>query len=890
MPVCWLMAARRVMVRKDLDMTVRLRRYFIAGVSTAVMASLAMPGQAAPRRQVAPSIEAVLLGAIGPLTRLSDEPISANELTAQTVKFASVTDIRDVQHLAPSVRFETGESSVLSTSGSIRGIGSSTDNPGMDSSVGYYIDGVHHRRAGLALGELSDVTRIEVLRGPQGTLFGADSTAGAINVTTRAPDFERGGFVSVEGGNYAYKSASFGLTGAVLKDRVAASLDGNIQVRNGFITDARSNRDVNDRNRWNLRGQLLWKYDKGSLRVIADTAKTDEQCCSAVSSALGSFMPAINSVAALFGGGIGLMPADPPSRLTTLTPARDMTEDVQDSGISLNFNHDFGPVKLTSITAYRDLQALRNQDMDLSDIDRMYRDGATDSTKTFSQELRFEGDIDRLNWMVGGYYANEKLKHVDKVRFGTDAAHYIDSEVYQFSGQYNMFGSINRLPDISDPEDGPCGPHAYYYPGCRAIAATLVPPSRLVGLYSSNPVIAAQTQADLDYANAYALAVAVGIPVAGSGQNADAFDTSSRNLSLFTHEEFAVNDKLTVYGGLRWSQDAKTVKANLDSSVAACSAMISSPEYAATTQILLNGPLGPFMRYMCGAAVNPVANGTYSDRTTSSAFTGNLGLTYRFNPDIMVYGSYARGYKSGGYNLDRAGFDLTPAATVKPSISALRFDPEKIDAVEVGVKSNLFNGVTSVNMNLFYEKVTDFQLQGTTGYVTLIRNAPSVISRGVELDTTTKPIPGLTIQAGMLYDQAYFNKPVSFGDQTIAKGDRLAGQSKWTMTSALTYTRPIPGTELEGLVFVDGRFNTSYATQNLMRDPRGSTDNAAYAIFNARFSLGDQRGRWSTEVFIRNLTDKYYTVGGFQMPEQPGNFAVYPGEPRTYGAKLRVNF
>jgi outer membrane receptor protein involved in Fe transport len=149
---------------------------------------------------------------------------------------------------------------------------------------------------------------------------------------------------------------------------------------------------------------------------------------------------------------------------------------------------------------------------------------------------------------------------------------------------------------------------------------------------------------------------------------------------------------------------------------------------------------------------------------------------------------------------------------------------------------------------------------------------------------------GLTIQAGLLYDQAYFDRAVHFGEQSIQAGDALAGQPKWTMTSAVTYRRPIPGTELEGLVFVDGRFNTSYATQNLMRDPQGSTDNAAYAIFNARFAVGDQRGRWSTEVFIRNLSDKYYTVGGFQLPEQPGNFAVYPGEPRTYGAKLRVNF
>jgi outer membrane receptor protein involved in Fe transport len=865
-------------------MTERMRRYLFAGVSAMVLGSLPAWAVAAPARAYEPSAEAVMLAATGPLTSLQDAPIAVSELNAETVKNAGITDVRGVQQLVPSVRFETGASSVLATTASIRGIGTNADNPGLNGSVGIYIDGVHRRRVGLGLSELPQVSHINVLRGPQGTLFGENSTAGAISVTTMAPSFERRGFVSVAGGNYAYKSASFGLTGAVIDERLAASLDGNVQVRNGSITDARSNRDVNDRNRWNLRGQVLWTFDAGSLRVIADTARTDEQCCSAVSSQLGSFMPAVNSVAALFGSGIGLMPPDPAAHLTTLTPARDMTEDVQDSGISITLDRDIGAVHLTSISAYRDWQALRNQDMDLSDIDRLYRAGAQDSARTLSQEVRLSGQADKLKWMVGGYYADETLNHTDKVRFGTDGAHYIDSEMFQFSGQYNVFGSLGPLANSA------CGPHAYYYPGCKVFAAALMPPASLVGLNSSDPAVVASTRAQLDYANAYAMAVAIGIPVDGSGQNADAFETHTENLALFTHNEYAITDKLTVSGGLRWSQETKSVAANLDATTPACGALISTPDYAATTQTLLQGPLAPFLRYICNSSVNPVANGTYSDSLKSTAWTGTLGLTYRMNDDYLFYGNYAHGYKSGGYNLDRSGFDLLPTATAKPLIADLRFDPEVSDAVEVGVKSSLFNGMTGLNLNLFYEKITDFQLQGSTGYASLVRNAPRLISRGVELDTVTKPMTGLTIQAGLLYDQAYFDRAVHFGEQSIQAGDALAGQPKWTMTSAVTYRRPIPGTELEGLVFVDGRFNTSYATQNLMRDPQGSTDNAAYAIFNARFAVGDQRGRWSTEVFIRNLSDKYYTVGGFQLPEQPGNFAVYPGEPRTYGAKLRVNF
>ena len=403
-----------------MSITLRMRSYLFAGASAAVIGAFAAPAFAAPAAQEAQAIEEIVVTATGREARLQEVPIAITAVTAETVKNAGITDLRSVQQIAPSFKFYTGQSNAAGTTASIRGIGTGGDNPGFESAVGFFIDGVYRNRSGVALSELPEVSRIEVLRGPQGTLFGRNTTAGAISVTTKGPEFSPRGFVVLSAGDYAYKSATFGVTGPLIADKLAGRLEGNIQQRDGFITDVRSNRDINDRNRWNLRGQLLWNFDEGSLRVIADTSRTDEQCCSAVTSKLGSFAPAINVVAGLRGG-IGVLPADPEARRTTISPSRDLSEKVEEAGVSAEYNRTFGGVKFTSVSAYRDWKALRNQDIDFSDMDRAYRDGYHDGFKTFTQEVRFQGDIGKLNWLAGGFYADEKLDHVDKIRFGTES-------------------------------------------------------------------------------------------------------------------------------------------------------------------------------------------------------------------------------------------------------------------------------------------------------------------------------------------------------------------------------------------------------------------------------------------------------------------------------------
>lgn len=857
-----------------MSITLRVRSYLFAGASAIAMAALAAPSLAAdvPSAQDSQVIEEVVVTATGREARLQEVPIAITAVTAETVKNAGITDLRSVQQIAPSFKFYTGQSNAAGTTASIRGIGTGGDNPGFESAVGFFIDGVYRNRSGVALSELPEVSRIEVLRGPQGTLFGRNTTAGAISVTTKGPEFSPRGFAILSAGDYNYKSATFGVTGPLIADKLAGRLEGNIQKRDGFITDVTSNRDINNRDRWNLRGQLLWNFDEGSLRVIADTSATDEQCCSAISSKLGSFAPAIDFVAGL-NGLDGILPANPSARRTTISPNRDLTEKVKESGISAEYNRTFGGVKFTSVTAYRDWKALRNQDIDFSAMDRAYRDGYRDGFKTFTQEVRFQGDVGKLNWIAGGFFADEKLNHVDKIRFGNDGARYVDALAagVDLNGDapggtgFNLFGSLG--------ETG-CGPAAGLYANCRILAAVL----------AGSPAA--------PFAAAYAEAVAAGAPVPGTGQNADQFQTHTQSLSFFTHNEYALTDKLTLTAGIRWNHETKDVTANLDSTAPGCSALTANPYFTAASQALLASPtgIGAFLLFVCNPVVNTIANGSYADGTKENEWTGTASLSYKLSDDVMYYGGYSHGYKAGGYNLDRSGFNISPATTVKPLISETHFNPEFVDAYELGVKSSLFSGITTLNLNLFYEEVSDFQLNAFSGFNFVTRNVPKLISRGVELDSVTKPLPGLTVQAGALYDEAYFDSPVTFGSQTIHSGDKLAGQPKWTVTSAVTYKRPIPGTQLDGLVFVDGRYNSAYATQNLSRDPSGSTDNKAYAILNARIGVGDQAGRWNAELFIRNLADKYYTIGGFAVPEQTGNYAVYPGEPRTYGATVRVNF
>jgi outer membrane receptor protein involved in Fe transport len=201
---------------------------------------------------------------------LSDVPMAVSAVTAQNLRNTGATDIRQLNQVAPSLLVSSTSSEGGAAVARIRGIGTVGDNPGLEGSVGIFIDGVYRARAGMALTDLGPVDRIEVLRGPQGTLFGRNTSAGLISIITAKPRFTPEVDGQIDIGNFNYRRLQASVTGP-LSDTIAARLDGVYVKRDGFLKDVVSGRRINDRDRWMLRGQVLYQpNDNLSFRLVAD--------------------------------------------------------------------------------------------------------------------------------------------------------------------------------------------------------------------------------------------------------------------------------------------------------------------------------------------------------------------------------------------------------------------------------------------------------------------------------------------------------------------------------------------------------------------------------------------------------------------------------------------
>jgi iron complex outermembrane receptor protein len=367
---------------------------------------------------------------------LQDVPLAVTAVGGQALQNSGATDIRQLNQLAPSL-LVSSTGTEANGSARIRGIGTVGDNPGLESSVAVFIDGVYRSRSGIGLNELGKIERIEVLRGPQGTLFGRNASAGLIHVITARPEFEFGGSVELTYGNYDYMRGSVGVTGPI-SEQLAFRVDAVYSRREGFydVVNASGGTEnhVNDRDRLFTRGQLLFEpNDALSIRFIGDYSTRSESCCGAVyvgtretydptPGAPGDFAtrnpgeggsPDGNRIIDVLASLGGIIPSrgDPYNRQLALTPGTTYEGKTTDWGVSMQVDWDLGGANLTSITAYRDYHATAPSDTDYTNVDILRRNDDDQSFRdfgTFTQELRLQGSAfgGFLDWLVGGYYAS----------------------------------------------------------------------------------------------------------------------------------------------------------------------------------------------------------------------------------------------------------------------------------------------------------------------------------------------------------------------------------------------------------------------------------------------------------------------------------------------------
>jgi iron complex outermembrane recepter protein len=351
--------------------------------------------------------------------RAQDVPIALTALPRKKLDQAGAYTLADVQTLVPSL--VAYQSNARNSSIGIRGIGVSSAADGLDTTVGVYVDGVYLGRPGMALEDLIDLDQLEVLRGPQGTLFGRNSAAGVINVTTAKPSFTPGAVIEGSIGNYDYNQLKASLTGPLVDGLLAARLTAFETHRDGILPNSTTGGSDNSVGRSGARLQFLFTpTPKLTLRLIGDYSIEDDTCCVSV---LKSVLPAslsastANTLAAF--AALGYTPVAS-TRATQINSPQDML--TNQHSLSAQIDYDLGWADFTSISAYRYWHFHPLQDSDGTPLDIIQVNVAQTKDTQYSQEFRLASKPGRFSWQVGAYLFNQDLTdHYILNQFGADA-------------------------------------------------------------------------------------------------------------------------------------------------------------------------------------------------------------------------------------------------------------------------------------------------------------------------------------------------------------------------------------------------------------------------------------------------------------------------------------
>ncbi|WCM28101.1 TonB-dependent receptor [Sphingomonas sp. QA11] len=354
--------------------------------------------------------------------RAQDVPIALSVVSGATLERKGGYTLSDVQFQTPSLT--AYNSNPRNSSIGIRGIGVSSASDGLDTSVGVYIDGVYLGRPGMALADLIDIDRVEVLRGPQGTLFGRNNSAGVLNITTRGPEFEFKGTAEISGGTYNYNQERVSVTGPLIDGLLAFRVTGFNTHRDGVLDNIKTGVAANSVGRSGARVQLLATPASNlTLRLIGDYSIEDDTCCvSATKLVLPASLSATTGRTLQTLAALGYVPR-PSLDYTQNNSIQNMKTDQK--GVSLQADWDLGPVTLTSISAWRYWHFNPLQDSDGTPLDVIQVNVAQTKDDQLSQEIRLASRPGRFNWQVGAYLFHQVLRdHFILNQFGYDASNF----------------------------------------------------------------------------------------------------------------------------------------------------------------------------------------------------------------------------------------------------------------------------------------------------------------------------------------------------------------------------------------------------------------------------------------------------------------------------------
>jgi iron complex outermembrane receptor protein len=681
---------------------------------------------------------------------------------------------------------------------SIRGLGSYPASEGLETSVGVYLDGVYISRPGMLTSDLDDIDQITVLRGPQGTLFGRNTTAGALSISTRKPERTFSSDVQFSAGSFGLTQARGSVTGP-LTSTLCGRLSAFYTGRDGIIENIGTGSALDNQNKVGARAQLYFQPgDALNLRLIADFSHQQENSGAQVLVdpglvlADGGTRP--NNIlvrAARF----GYTPIfDPFARQVNLDQRQAI--ETTNTGTSLEATWKFAGYTLTSISAWRRWEFFPSNDMDYLPLDVLRAGGSNIWNRQLSQEIRIASPVHRnVDFVAGVFLYGQRLETatIPGATYGADAA--------KFYSQPTLILPAYALADLTS-----------------------------------------YTRADTD-------------------TDSDA---------VFGQIAWHVDDKWDLTGGARSNWDHKV-------------AVVSRKRRGGS---VLN-PGDPYFA-AATAARNQLAPGDAVANTSSSGNTlsGALSLSYRAADGLLLYGSLSRGVKAAGLNTS-----ILPPA-VNPVIK-----PEVVHNIELGLKGRFLNQRLEINGDLFWANIDNYQtiVRDRVLITSYLANAKSARTRGAEIEVRWAVLDGLHLDTAVAYDEATYTSFHSapcgtewagISTSCDLTGKPISGAPRWSGDMRGEYTRGLSeNLQADGGIEYTFR-SSSYFTSE---DSAYSLING-YGLVNLYVSVGSASRRWQVSLWARNVFDKKYLASLSVGAVAAGYVAGTVGDPRTYGATLRLQF
>lgn len=817
-----------------------LRRSLIASAMLAAFSTTSVTAQENENDASAEEseVERIFVTASKRLQGLQETPIAVTVTSGETIEQTKVLDIGDLQTLVPTLRVTPLQRST-NTNFSIRGFGNGTNNIGIEPSVGIFIDGVYRSRAAAQIGDLPRLQQVEVLSGPQSTLFGKNASAGVISVRTAEPSFENEGKIELGIGNYNQRLLKGYFTNSV-NDEVAFSLSAGVNKRDGYTESHPSVdngiEDLNSRDRWNLRGQLLWEVsDDAKVRLIADVSEIDEVCCS-----VSNVINGPTSLAVQFLGGVVLDSSDPFSYQSALN--RSPVNTVDDSGVSLQVDIDYDNFAFTSITAFRtnDQESgggrgvTEGNDIDYTSLDilRNYTHAEID---TFTQEFRLTSAGERkLDWMVGAFVFQEEMEAGDLLTFGNFMRPYFDVLLGDFPG---ILGTVETV--LTDVEPG--------------------------------QFFAAGSQIQTEHT-----------------QDNDAY-------SVFATFDYTLTEQLTATFGLSYTNDEKeiTIAQPVNTDVISSFEFESAPTVFGVPFGLIPDfqPLLPTLLSFQFVPPNlDLPNSVEDNKTSDSKTTWSARLAYEVNNNVNIFATASTGFKASSWNLSRDtrpfpadANALAAAGLVQPNQTyGTRFaSPEEATVYELGLKARYKQG--AFNITLFDQTIDGFQSSIFVGTGFVLANAGTQSTKGFEFDSMYKATDNLTLTlAGTFLDPVYdsFVGASGVNGPVDLSGETPSGIHERSITAGIAYNF-----ELENGTEGYARLDYLYESEARLVENVPPELTRDVSTFNASAGLSFENGV-KVALWIRNLNNDEYFLSSFPPPIQSGSFNTYPNQPRTFGATV----